>query len=79
MIQRLHFLAMRTLVVALLPILRLLMLPQPHNLSGLRAHVRQIQHSRCQDRRQEVEGEFVRWELFRGGDQRGVARGRGVS
>ena len=73
MIQRLHLFTMRTLIVALLPILRLLVLPQPHNLSGLRAHVRQIQHTRCQDRRQEVEGEFIRWELFRGGDQRGVA------
>jgi hypothetical protein len=46
LVQFLHLLTMRPLIPALLAIPRLLMLPQPHDLSRLRTHVNKVEQ-RC--------------------------------
>lgn len=81
LVQRLHLLAMRTIVITLLAIPRLLVLPDSHDLRRLGPNVNQVRqsghkHSRMQPARKLV----ARWRGSNGSEERecgGGARGRG--
>jgi hypothetical protein len=59
LIQLHHLLTMRPLIPTLLPIPRLLMFAQPHDLCRLRAHIHQIHQRGDKHRRDEIQVGFV--------------------